>query len=453
MNRKGLFNKITLVTISAAVLSCSFCACEYQDNLATARKMLEERGNKSSSGEDSSSDSSIAVYNTDGSEIIATESIIDMMEDEEGDTDFLSASDLVSSNARLFEDMSSEYAYSKLSDDEKSIYKEIYSVINDLGSEVLLSTLDTDMIDKCFKAVLVDHPEIFYVTGYSLNKFMRGDTLKKITFSGTYTMSKEDVEKKNETVDSYVANALAGISQNASDYEKVKYVYEYLVDNNTYDMESTDNQNILSVCENGVTVCQGYTKMAELLLNKLGVFCTLVNGVAANSSFAEADGTIHEIDGSDWGSHVWNIVCVDGKFYNVDVTWGDSSFLFHNQDNEYIKGPEINYDYLLVPDSMIASTHSANPVVQMPSCNSMDANYYVMEGLFFTSVDKDKLSDVFSNGYAKGDEFVTIKCENATIYDDIRNYLFKDEGVFNYLASNNVRYIEYPDRFALSVYL
>lgn len=453
MNRNGMFNKITTVIISLTILSCSLCACEYHDNLATARKMLEERSGRTSSAGDTSDDTSIAVYDTDGSELLTGESVIDMMETENGRSDFLSAADLVSSNARLFEDMSSEYAYSKLSDDEKTIYKEIYSVIDSLGSEVLLSTLDTEMIDFTFKAVLVDHPEIFYVTGYSLNKYMMGDKLKKITFSGTYTMSKEMVEEKNNVVDAYVMNVLSGISQNASDYDKAKYVYEYLINNTSYKTDSENNQNILSVCENGVTVCQGYAKMAELLLSRLGLFCTLVNGYAANSTFEGEDGTIYEQGESDWGTHVWNIVGVDGEFYNFDVTWGDSSFLFRNQSGDYVDGDEINYDYLLVPDSMLNSTHLAQPIVDMPACESMDANYYVREGLYFTQVDRGKIAEIFANGYANGDVYVTLKCENATIYDEMREYLFKSEGVFEYLATNNVRYVEYPDRFAFSVYL
>ena len=427
--------------------------------MSKARDLIESRRRGAKSGAssesleaDNANESRIAVYDTDGNELDISESVIDMMEAED-DKAQLSADSLVAANAALFDDLDNKYAYGMLSEEEKTAYKEIYSILCMLKSDVLLSSKDTNVIDHSFKAVLVDNPEIFYVTGYSINKYMLKDELRKITFSGTYTMDSTEAAQKSLLVDAYVGEVLSKINTEASDYEKIKYVYEYLINNNSYDMEAPNNQNILSVCENGLTVCQGYSKMAQLLLNKMGIFATLVNGYAANSSFAEEDGTIHDMEDSKWGAHVWNIVRIDGEYYNMDVTWGDSSFVLNSSSGDYVKGPEINYDYLLVPDSELLGTHEAAPVVAMPSCVSMKDNYYVREGLYFTDIDKQKLHDAFDRGYREGTECINIKCADEEVYEQMRDYLFAGEAVFEYITSSSVRYVEYPNRLALSVML
>lgn len=458
-NFRRINNKISNVILKGLIitgLSIILSGCDLVDGLSGIGSIVGKPG--SSSDMEQITDTlpaknGIAVYNTDGEEITTSESVIDMMEDEDEKESFISASDLVSANDRLFND-SEEYAYSKLTDEEQTIYREIYAILTELQNDILLSTLKTDVIDHSFRCVLMDHPEIFYVTGYSISKYTMGDEIKKITFNGSYTMDKDEVLAKQEVVDRYVNECLSGISQSASDYEKVKYVYEYLIDDNTYDLESENNQNILSVCENQITVCQGYSKMTQLLLNKLDVFCTLVYGTSENTAQADSDGTIYKpSDKSEWGAHVWNIVKVNGKYYNLDTTWGDASFLFSNENGDIMDGPDINYDYLLVPDSMILDTHLPNPAVDMPICDSMDDNYYVHEGLYFTEVDKDRLRTAFNNAYANGEQYVSIKCSDADAYERMRDYLFGNENVFDYLNGTSVRYVEYADRNALSIYL
>ena len=51
---------------------------------------------------------------------------------------------------------------------------------------------------------MLDNPQIFYVKGYSIGKYMNGKILTKIVFSGTYTMSKDDADGKADKVDEYV---------------------------------------------------------------------------------------------------------------------------------------------------------------------------------------------------------------------------------------------------------
>jgi hypothetical protein len=57
------------------------------------------------------------------------------------------------------------YCYDHLSQEEQHLYAEVYSVLKTFGSDALLSTQNPEQLKKVFSCVMLDHPEIFYVTG------------------------------------------------------------------------------------------------------------------------------------------------------------------------------------------------------------------------------------------------------------------------------------------------
>ena len=69
-------------------------------------------------------------------------------------------------------------------------------------------------------------------------------------------------------IDETVSQILAGIDAQAPDYDKAKYVFDYLASNVAYSTGAPDNQNIISVFVNGETVCQGYAAATQYLLEK-----------------------------------------------------------------------------------------------------------------------------------------------------------------------------------------
>lgn len=337
------------------------------------------------------------------------------------------------------EDQTDSYAYSMLNVDEQRLYMEILTILRTMSSDITISSRDTNQIDKVFKSVMIDHPKIFYVQGYSMTKMTRGGVLNKITLSGTYSMSQSEKIEKEQQAIAAAAAILNGMPGGMSEYDKVKYVYEYLVRNTEYDINSEQNQNILSVFLNGRTVCQGYAKAAQYLLNQSGIFCTLAEGVVKGNE-----------------PHVWNVVRIDGKYYNVDVTWGDASYNISGADalSGMAGVPDINYDYLNVPDSMIRSTHMVQSPITLPVCDSMDANYYVREGIYFTEFDENKLAQLFADAYATGESSVQVKCADANVYQAFFQHLITDEKIFDYLnGGSSVRYVEMKEQLSMLFYL
>ena len=394
----------------------------------------------------------IEVIDINGERI---ETSVDVVEDAEAEDNASVLPDV--SLAQVAQNMSvadvSNFAYSELDESGKKCYREILAVLNDMLVKVELSSLDPDEVDLAFRACMLDHPEIFYVKGYSIVKFMNGKRLDKIAFSGTYTMTADEVKKARNDVEEYVNRVIAACPQDAGDYEKIKYVYDYLITSNEYVKDSPDNQNILSVVRNGKTVCQGYTKVMQLLLNRMGVFCTLVNGTACGRSGVPSADELKNAKDAEWGGHVWNIVKCNGLYYNVDVTWGDSGITLLNNDGTLSRDVEVNYEFFLVKDDYLIGTHDPKPVVPMPVCNSMTDSYYMHEGLYFTDVDPGQFYRVFEKALSSGGNIVFIKASDSNVYERIMNHLFEEQNVVDYMGRTNVRYVEFEERNLIMISL
>ena len=151
-----------------------------------------------------------------------------------------------------------------------------------------------------------------------------------------YYDTAEQQAEMDEAVDSLLEElALDG----KSDYEKVLGVYDYMTQNITYDFENLENEKYLlkhsayAALIHKTAVCQGYATLFYRLMLELGVDCRFISGIGNN------------------GEHGWNIVKLDGKYYNVDATWdaeavrvglpyqyflrADETFEDHYRDAEY----------------------------------------------------------------------------------------------------------------------
>lgn len=436
-----VFSKISYVTITA-LLSVILSGCGSVSDVIDAAVDAEN-----------SKPGAIQVIDINGDVLETSVDVIESAESEEDDTYPLPAENLALAAQNLSFSDDRNFAYHELNESAKTCYREIYAIITQHLEKVELSSRDTDEVDLAFRAVMLDNPQIFYVKGYSIGKYMNGKMLKKIVFSGTYTMPADKADAKAEKVDEYVRNVIDNAPEGAGDYENIKYVYDYLIRNNVYDVSAENNQNILSVVDSGRTVCQGYTKMMQLILNDMGIFCTLVNGKACGRNGVPDADDLKDSKNAEWGGHVWNIVKCDGLYYNVDVTWGDAAITLMNADGTVTNDIDINYEFFLVDDASLYDTHDPEPVVTMPKCFSMEDNYYNHEGVYFTRVDEKQLRRAFESALSEGESHVFIKASDTDVFDALEDHLFKNQKVFEYMGRSNVRYVEFPERDLIMISL
>lgn len=325
----------------------------------------------------------------------------------------------------LLEEGGSRFAYESLDVQEQIWYGEIEQALGEMTDTVKLSTepigqgLDEQDIDRIFQCVLIDHPEIFYTTGYTYTKYSRGDRTVGIDFAGTYSLPREEAVNKAEEIRERASEWLSDIPSDASEYDKVKAVYEKIIFSTDYDLNASDNQNIASVFLGNSSVCQGYAKATQYLLNHLGVMCTLVQGTVDTGE-----------------AHAWNLVRVDGDYYYVDTTWGDASYRMEDGSGQE-ELPEINYDYLCVTTQELLRTHCIESVVAMPECTATQANYYVREGVYFTSYDAEQMQSIFDRAWESGRTEITLKCADEECYREICRVLIDEQEIFSYMPENS----------------
>ncbi len=323
------------------------------------------------------------------------------------------------------------FYYDNMEPELKQLYLEIYIAIKNYTEAFYICSIDPEDIDYAFNCVMGDHPEIFYTNGYMYTKYTTTERIIKIEFTPAYTISYEDVQKYQKDIDAYKNAFLAGINKNTDDYTKIKYTYEFIIMNTEYDVDSVENQNILSVFLFGRSVCQGYAKAFQYLSAQLGIQSTLVVGyVGANEG------------------HAWNMVKCNGQYYYIDCTWGDSSYL---ENSMSLNSGGINYDYLNITTSELQLTHVIDNFMPLPPCTGTSDNYYVKEGLYFRGIDLVQLDNAFRNAKTEGRDSVELKCSDSEVYDRLGEYLLEENHIFDYM-SNDKESIKYMQNKDLNIY-
>lgn len=302
------------------------------------------------------------------------------------------------------------YAYQQLDDDTKKIYDQIYNCINEYYDKISLSTTDSQVLNRAYEAVMADYGDLFWVNGYQYNTYTSGEKVIGMEFQPKYTMSKDQRDVYSAAVEATAKEWLSGIDASASDFDKALYVFETLIDKVDYNTESEENQNILSVFLYQSTVCQGYADAAWYLLDRLGIKSTVITGKANGES------------------HAWNLVYLDGAYYYMDVTWGNSRYLDGNNDTS----KRINYAYLAMTTEEISLNHVITSGFEVPECLSNADNYFVHEGLYYDWFGADTIGNRLAESYYAQDSEISLKFSNSDLYSQVMKYFIEDNHLSDY---------------------
>ncbi|MEI3221953.1 MAG: leucine-rich repeat protein [Dorea sp.] len=126
-----------------------------------------------------------------------------------------------------------------------------------------------------------------------------------ITFTFTYL---SDAAQEAE-IDQAVADLLSSLDLSGkTDYQKIKAIYDYICSNITYDYDNlyddsyTLKHSSYAALINKKAVCQGYASLFYRLALEAGIDARVISGDSS-------------------GPHAWNIVKIEGSYYNLDSTW------------------------------------------------------------------------------------------------------------------------------------
>ena len=294
-----------------------------------------------------------------------------------------------------------KFYFEQLTEEEQLIYKELYQGVDAHAEDITVHCLDGEKAGMILHSVIYDFPEIFWTDGSS-DMLTYEDS--HVVVQPTYTYSLEEREAMQAEIDVEVHAILSQISAEASEYDKIKYIYETLVRDVAYVENAPDSQNIYSTFVRKETVCAGYAKANKYLLERLGVYCIYVLGDADNEK------------------HAWNIVRCNDVMCYVDVTWADPLF---SEDVQEIP-EEILYDYLCCSDSMLGTTHQADVNYNYPECVSDEWEYYHLNQMHYDSADRKMLLDTMRTSINAKEESTTFKFSDEAIYTQARDLIVNE---------------------------
>ena len=300
------------------------------------------------------------------------------------------------------------YHYNQLNDAEKQVYQYLYQGFKEYESEIKIIPTDQDVCKRASYAFRLDHPEFFWAEDMTLWSSVGSNIVDRFTV----TVPKDAKETKKR-LKKIAEDILSGAPED--DYEKVKYIYEYIANNTDYVKDALDNQKITSVLINHASVCGGYSKTFLYLCDQAKIKCGYVAG---------------DIVGRD--THAWNFVKIDGKYYWVDVTWGDPNFGYFKEDT----AEKIHYDYLCATDNEVLkgrvlsndpsySEYDANLVFDYPKCSDMSLNFFIREGSYFSTYERQAVYDAILHQAADTERsLVVIKFSSDDVMEQAVDDIF-----------------------------
>lgn len=226
--------------------------------------------------------------------------------------------------------------YSIINDTQKAVYRQIYANANAQNKHFApVEDITANDLRNAFTSVVNDHPELFWVDTAYKYKYTPKGSVADITL--VFNVTANDLAASKAEFEAAAKKITDATYGNYTDYDKERIAHDALIGSVKYDANAPMNQSAYSALVYGRTVCAGYARALQYVLQQLDIPCYYVTGYAGEN-------------------HAWNIVKLSDGYYNVDSTWDDTN-------------PN-TYDYFNCPDSDYASTHVRRALsIYLPACN------------------------------------------------------------------------------------
>lgn len=307
------------------------------------------------------------------------------------------------------------YARSFLTEEEKQAYDRLVEAVNGYEPTIVFpESFDEAAMKKIFTLVYTQENRIFWLD----SKFYCDDETKTINLF--YRYNEEETGSMRAVLDLEAGKILASVPEGSSDHEKILIFHDAIVLGCDFSKEGKYSNTAYGALVDGSAQCEGYAFALSYLCSSAGIENYVVQG-----------------SNSEGASHAWNKVLADGKWYNADCTWDDPILKY--DDPDYLR-----HDYFLVSDAEInGKTHFPDESLFPPAeCTAEDSNYFVRNGLMFSSAEEGKtgLSEAVRRAASAGNTEAEIRFDNKEAYDLANETLFAADGFKKIIEDLNGNY-------------
>lgn len=191
-----------------------------------------------------------------------------------------------------------------------------------------------------------------------------------------------------------------------NDVEKMKYMIRWLNENTVYSSIGTRVRSLYGGIIDREIACVGYSQVFAWAMAHFGIPCMSVNGFIPSSN----------------EGHMWNLVQLDDKWYQVDPGWGTVEFNGTNYTH---------YAYLNVTDSALGigsgrvySDFYKHCGIEIPACDSTNQNAARLDGCYIEKSEHiaSTFESALKNTLNRGEDVFTIVCANESIMKSLYSH-------------------------------
>lgn len=243
-------------------------------------------------------------------------------------------------------------------------------------------------------ALVNDHPDVFWLPPYyitAVGKDNASNPAALMMFSSSADIQPAFLVNRSEkaVMEEELMKAVLDITGQvtATDpFEIELQLHDLLCSRVEYSDDQTDSMiySAYGALVNGKALCEGYSKAMQLLLHQFNIPCITVTGVAGGEG------------------HMWNQVSIGSKWYNLDVTWDDSSKNFISHEYFNLTDADISLDHTFSKDFYeLSNKELSGGLVSFnlakPVCESNTYNYFVKNGFIFSAENTSALVSYILN--------------------------------------------------------
>lgn len=328
----------------------------------------------------------------------------------------------------------------RLDPDEMKAFVVLYRTALQFGEEASFpSPLPEDVFERLMWYLNYDCPELIHVTG-DYRPVYQGDAV--IGAGLYYNMQPEDYTASRQSLNDYFKR-LRDDTKDMTSYEKEKYVFDRIFSETVFDEAAPHAGSVYGTLIEHRARCEGISKAFAWCMNELGLECMTVAGTPLWDNDAL------------YASHSWNILRLEGQYYQVDIA----------ADNVRYSDDETTvplYAFLNSDDKQMAKSRIVNEAFEklgVPACSSTEWNYHVRGDLLMAEgADRQtRFREILDKHFVSGQEKqISIRFDK---HEEYRSFLSEWEDWFNaYLTersypdqSNHIYYNDAADTMVLCI--
>ncbi len=263
--------------------------------------------------------------------------------------------------------MADEDAFAAYSSELTELEQALYDGYLNMDETINVRSLGASFNDvqEAFNNVLNKCPDIFYVTK-RLSVSISSNIVTGVT--PVYFYTADEISAMKAEMDAFVDSMLSDITADMPDVQKLVLIHDRIVSEAAYDTSvanntalTNENFSIVGLLLRKTGVAESYARTFKYCVDKIGIE--------------------NEIVFSNSVGHMWNQVCLNGKWYNIDLAHDDPIGEIAGKD----MFAQVKHSRFLVSDTKLGSAEYGTDYISNAKTSSEIGTEY--DSYFWTKVE------------------------------------------------------------------